>query len=243
MPCIQPRYSYIRAKIHVLIFLFHLPAAKLESWETATHLNTSRCWSSHVAQNLQKGAQMTEDQQVIAIGLGASTCSISASGFEPEPKALNIKRWSKGSFCFHKTAGASAATTASLSSELGTWSTGQGRIATPQDTDHVSCLHRTTPKPDRDESSWWLKHPVQKYAVPIDVKLDHLKLASQLLRNKKNDFNPPPPTTRWGSPTHVDRPRASTVQKAGRAVAPNEARYPPPKKKGHKHHTPGKKHV
>lgn len=50
MPCIQPRYSYIRAKIHVLIFLFHLPAEKLESWETATHLNTSRCWSSHVAQ-------------------------------------------------------------------------------------------------------------------------------------------------------------------------------------------------
>ena len=40
--------------------------------------------------NLQKGAQMTEDQQEIAIGLGASTCSISASGFEPEPKALNI---------------------------------------------------------------------------------------------------------------------------------------------------------
>lgn len=40
--------------------------------------------------------------------LGASTCSISASGFEPEPKALNIKRWSKGSFCFHKTAALSS---------------------------------------------------------------------------------------------------------------------------------------
>lgn len=40
----------------------------MESWETATHLNKFRCWSSHVAQNLQKGAQMTEDQQLIAIG-------------------------------------------------------------------------------------------------------------------------------------------------------------------------------
>lgn len=185
-----------------------------------------------LSKNLQKGAQMTEDQQVIAIG----THNFFIWSQKVRSWSLNMLNlrfwlwtWAQSSieailviehrlvilWAFVSTKqqhfpvwcslgrlglvfwnlGASAATTASLSSELGTWSTGQGRIATPQDMDHVSCLHRTTPKPDRDGSSWWLKHPVQKYAVQIDVKLDHLKLASQRLRNKKKDLNPPPPTT------------------------------------------------
>ena len=85
---------------------------------------------------------------------------------------LSPKHWDFPAWCSLGRLGrvlhvrASAATRATLSTELGTWSTGQGRIATPQDMDHVSChqLHRNCyPKPDRDGSSWWLKHPLEKY--------------------------------------------------------------------------------
>lgn len=115
IPCNQPRYSYICAKTHVLIFLFHLPAEKLESYGKLGNCNTSQqiqmlvltCCPKPPERCSNDGRSTANCYRYTVHGtcfiifssgpkkrscLGASTCSISASGFEPEPKALNIKR-------------------------------------------------------------------------------------------------------------------------------------------------------